>query len=63
MILLSESSTDILIGMDFLRKFKLALIVTPSIILLYDEAEALPGVMRIIRNAPLGQPNTTPSTT
>ena len=59
MLLLSESSTDILVGMDFLRGFKLALIITPSIILLYDEAETLPGVMRIIRNAPVGRPNTT----
>ncbi len=57
----SKSSKDILIGMDFLRKFKLALIVTPTIVLLYDEAETLPAVMRIIRNAPVGQPNTGPS--
>ena len=57
-ILLDENSADVLIGMDFLRRFGLALILTQSVIVLYDEAETLPAVMRFMRSASVGQPNT-----
>src|SRR5438876_725328 len=40
-ILLDEKSTDVLIGMDFLRAFKLGLILTNTAVVLYDESETL----------------------
>jgi len=62
-ILLDESSGDVLVGMDFLRRFKLGLIVTQSVILLYDEAETLATVLRFMEHAPAGEPNVNPPTT
>jgi predicted aspartyl protease len=60
-ILLDEKSTDILVGMDFLRKFKMALILTNVAVVLYDEHETLEAVAKFMGTAPQGQPNTTPS--
>jgi predicted aspartyl protease len=62
-ILLDENSTDVLIGMDFLRTFKLGLILTNTAIVLYDEAETMLAVLRFMNTAPAGQPNTSPSST
>jgi predicted aspartyl protease len=60
-ILLDDVSTDILIGMAFLREFKIALIVTNTAIVLYDEHEALEAVLNFVATAPQGQPDTSPS--
>src|SRR5437879_13865128 len=38
-ILLDENSTEILIGLSLLRGFKLGLVITDTIVLLYDEQE------------------------
>jgi predicted aspartyl protease len=38
-ILLDENSTDVLVGLSLLRAFKLALIITEKVVLLYDEHE------------------------
>jgi predicted aspartyl protease len=38
-ILLDENSTDVLVGLSLLRAFKLALIITETLVLLYDEHE------------------------
>jgi predicted aspartyl protease len=62
-ILLDETSTDILVGMAFLREFKMALILTNSAVVLYDEHETVDAVARFMGTAPQGQPNTTPSAT
>ena len=40
-ILLDENSTEVLVGMDFLRTFKLGLILTTTAVVLYDEAETM----------------------
>ena len=60
-IVLDETSAEVLIGMDFLREFKLALILTNSAIVLYDEREGLDEIVRLMSTAPEGQPNATPS--
>lgn len=60
-ILLDETSTDVLIGMAFLREFKMALILTNSAVILYDEHETLDAIAQFMGTAPQGQPNTTPT--
>jgi len=60
-ILLDDNSTDILVGMAFLREFKIALIVTNNTVVLYDEHETLEAVAKFMGAAPQGQPNTSPS--
>jgi len=60
-ILLDETSTDVLVGMAFLREFKMALILTNNAVVLYDEHETLDAVARFMGTSPPGQPNTTPS--
>jgi predicted aspartyl protease len=62
-ILLSETSNEVLIGLDFLRTFRLALILTATAVILYDEAETLAAVFRALLSTPLGTPNTAPSAT
>jgi hypothetical protein len=51
-ILLDETSTDILVGMAFLREFKMALILTNNTVVLYDEHETLDAVARFMGTAP-----------
>jgi predicted aspartyl protease len=60
-ILLDENSSDVLIGMAFLREFKKSLILTNSAIFLYDENETLDTIIQLMRGAPQGQPNTNPT--
>lgn len=50
-ILLDETSADVLIGMAFLRGFKVTLIVTDKIVVLYDAAESLEAVVQFMRSA------------
>jgi predicted aspartyl protease len=56
-VLLDENSSDVLIGMAFLREFKKSLILTNSAVVLYDEHEALETIIQLMREAPQGQPN------
>jgi predicted aspartyl protease len=60
-VLLDETSNDVLIGMAFLRAFKLALIITETTVILYDGDETLEAVFAFMRTAPQGLPNTSPS--
>jgi predicted aspartyl protease len=60
-ILLDENSTDVLVGMALLREFKLALILTNSTVVLYDEHEAIDAIAGFMGAAPQGQPNTAPT--
>jgi predicted aspartyl protease len=60
-IILDETSAEVLLGMDFLREFRLALILTNSAIVLYDEREGSDEIIRLMSAAPRGQPNTSPS--
>jgi predicted aspartyl protease len=60
-VILDQTSSEILIGMAFLREFKLGLIITTNVVVLYDENEALEAIARLMVSAPTGQPNTTPS--
>jgi predicted aspartyl protease len=60
-IVLDETSTEILIGMAFLREFRMALILTNSTVVLYDENETLDAIAGFMGTAPLGQPNSTPT--
>jgi predicted aspartyl protease len=57
-ILLDENSSDVLVGMAFLREFKKSLILTNSTVVLYDEHETLETIIQLMREAPQGQPNT-----
>jgi predicted aspartyl protease len=62
-ILLDDTSSEILVGMAFLRAFRLALILTNTHVVLYDEAETLVAVANLMSTAPIGLPNTAPSST
>lgn len=57
-VLLDDNSNEILIGMELLREFKLALILTSTAVILCDEREAIDAVLSFMRTAPLGAPNT-----
>ena len=59
-ILLDETSVDILVGMAFLRQFKLALIVTDTSIILHDKEETRETIIKFMETAPIGLPNTEP---
>jgi hypothetical protein len=59
-ILLDDTSNDVLVGMAFLRRFKLALIVTETAVVLHDKEEALETVAKYMETAPVGSPNTAP---
>jgi predicted aspartyl protease len=48
---LDETSADVLIGMAFLRGFKVTLIVTDKIVVLYDAAESLEAVVQFMQSA------------
>jgi predicted aspartyl protease len=59
-ILLDETSVDVLVGMAFLRQFKLALIVTDTSIILHDKEETRETITKFMEAAPVGLPNTAP---
>ena len=59
-ILLDETTNDVLVGMAFLRKFELALILTDNAIILHDRAETLEAVAQFMATAPAGSPNINP---
>jgi len=60
-VLLDENSSDVLVGMAFLRELKKSLILTNSAVVLYDEHETLETIIQLMREAPQGQPNTSPT--
>jgi len=60
-ILLDENSTDVLVGLSLLRAFKLALIITGTVVLLYDEQETLATVAAFMNTLPAELPDTRPS--
>jgi predicted aspartyl protease len=49
-ILLDENSNEILIGLSLLRGFKLGLVITDTIVLLYDQEETLGTVAAFVSN-------------
>jgi len=53
-VVLDDGSAEVLVGMAFLREFKLALILTSSAVVLYDAHEALDEIMRMISEVPKG---------
>jgi predicted aspartyl protease len=61
-ILLDESSTEVLVGLSLLRAFNLALIITETVVLLYDEHETLATVAAFMNSLPTTLPNTPRST-
>jgi predicted aspartyl protease len=60
-ILLSDKSTDILVGLDFLRKFNLALVMTATVVVLYDQNETLTAILAATVETPAATPNTAPT--
>jgi predicted aspartyl protease len=54
-IVLDEASTEILIGMAFLREFKMALILTNTIVVLCDENETLDAIAKFATGDLAGQ--------
>jgi clan AA aspartic protease len=51
-ILIDENSTEMLIGLSLLRGFKLGLVVTDTIVLLFDEQETLGTVATFASSLP-----------
>ena len=51
-ILLDENSNEILIGLSLLRGFKLGLVITDRMVLLYDEQETLETVAAFVSSLP-----------
>jgi predicted aspartyl protease len=51
-VLLAENSSGVLIGMAFLREFKVALIVTSTAVALFDRQESLDVVAKLMDIAP-----------
>jgi len=60
-ILLDDNSGDVLVGLDFLRAFNLALIITSAMVILYDKDEALSVIFQLMATEPTGSPDTTPT--
>jgi predicted aspartyl protease len=54
-ILLDDNSNEILIGLSLLRGFKLGLVITDRIVLLYDEQECLETVAAFVSSLPRQQ--------
>jgi hypothetical protein len=59
-IILDQNSNDILVGLDFLRKFKLGLILTDSVVVLYDSQETMEAIAEFMASAPTGSPTPEP---
>jgi predicted aspartyl protease len=55
-IILDETSNDILVGLDFLRRFKLGLILTDTVVVLYDSQETIEAIAEFMASAPAGSP-------
>ncbi len=55
-VVLDDTGNDILVGLAFLRTFKIALIVTDVVVVLYDSQETLDAVSKFIAAAPAGSP-------
>lgn len=62
-IVLDHESNDILVGLDFLRKFKLGLILTESAVILYDGQETMEAIAEFMASAPAGFPTSEPDST
>jgi hypothetical protein len=59
-IILDQNSNDILVGLDFLRRFKLGLILTDSVVVLYDSQETMEAIAEFMASAPAGSPTPEP---
>src|ERR1700676_3531268 len=59
-IILDQSSNDIIVGLDFLRWFKLGLILTDTVVVLYDSRETMEAIAELMASAPVGSPTTAP---
>ena len=57
-ILLDETCHDILIGLEFLQKFGLGLILTSNVVILHDQMDAVEAILKSVQGEPIGQPNT-----
>ena len=62
-VLLDDTTNDVLVGMALLREFKLALILTDTTVVLYNRQETLEAISSFMQTAPIGSPNTSPSST
>lgn len=52
-ILLDETTTDVLVGMAFLRTFELALILTDTTVVLHDREETLEALSPFMQTGPV----------
>jgi predicted aspartyl protease len=59
-IVLDHTGSDILVGLAFLRQFNLALIMTDTVVVLYDRQETHEAVLNFMAAAPSGDPNPEP---
>jgi len=55
-IVLDNGSADILVGLDFLRQFRLGLVLTDTIVALYDAQETMGAITQFMALAPVGSP-------
>jgi hypothetical protein len=55
-VVLDETSNDILVGLDFLRKFKLGLILTDRVVVLCDGQDTMEAIANFMASAPAGSP-------
>ncbi len=55
-IVLDDGSNDILVGLDFLRQFKLGLVLTSTVVVLYDGQETMEAIAKFMASAPAGSP-------
>jgi clan AA aspartic protease len=56
-VLLDDNSPEVLLGLSLLRAFGLALIITDTVVLLYDDKETLTTVAAFMSALPEGLPN------
>jgi predicted aspartyl protease len=59
-IVLDDGSADVLVGLDFLRKFDLGLVLTETVVLLYDKHETMEAILKFMAAAPAGVPTSEP---
>ena len=53
-ILLNETSHEVLVGLEFLRKFKIGMVITPSLVVLYDERSTKETAALLLQSPPGG---------